>query len=172
MLYVICFLVASIWAYRKIKDDDVVINLMISIIVGFLGLLVGFLVNIFLLAIFSKAEDTSYTAAIYSLGNKSDIKGSFGGFIIGTGHIGEELNYYYYSDGAYGKKIFSSPNNSTYLVEDANSRPYVEVFYTKYTCNIPSWFMPNRMEDGRKRYVLHVPEGTIRMRYSVGTDGL
>lgn len=87
---------------------------------------------------------------VYSLGDGSQIHGSF---VFGSGEINMESVYFYYAPLEYGGYMkFHIPADHTAIFMDQSANPFLKT--TTYL--------------GQSQYELHIPPGSIEKQYDLG----
>ncbi len=118
-----------------------------------------FLLSVFTLScfagfIFSKSERIDTRESIYSAKDNMATKGSFS---LGSGTIGSELKYFFYTKKENGALVQSSVPGSSEVYEDSTPESaHVHCWTTRYTN-----FIGYEWVGGNKQCALHVPKDTV-----------
>ena len=132
---------------------------------SFLGaMLVAFLLTLFSSAIAYSCADKTYSVAedveIYALQDNITTEGSF---FLGSGHIDDELKYFYVEETDLGYTIKHVDADDTYI-QYTDGRCHLE----KHTYTYDGWFAQAvTMPLFGDRYVFYIPEGSVINNYSV-----
>lgn len=116
------------------------------------------------LGVIGNLHDVVSEYKIVSLFNDREIEGSFGGFILGYGHVGETEYYYFMKEVSAGVFIRGRAEvRDTYIVETDIISPHTAVLqYTKRKNRKSFAFSRFRL-----RYLLVVPPGTIIREFQI-----
>ena len=108
------------------------------------------------------AEKTYYTVEdtdIYALQDNMTTEGRF---FLGSGHIDNELKYFYVKQTDVGYTISNVDVDNAYI-QYTSDRCYVEKQQGKFN----NWFVRLIAEPMDVRYIFHIPEGSIINNYSI-----
>lgn len=104
---------------------------------------------------YSVAEDVE----IYALQDNMYTDGSF---FLGSGHINDELKYFYVKQTEFGYAVSNVDADNTYI-QYTTDRCHLE----RYTYTFDNWFVSLIAVPLTDRYVFYIPEGSIINNYSV-----
>ena len=135
---------------------------------SFLGGLTGVMIGLFLMlfsSLFASccAETTWSTVEntdIYALQDNLTTEGSF---FLGSGHINDELKYFYVKETDIGYTVCNVDADNTYI-RYTTDRCYVE----RQTCTFTNDFINLiAFPFNYTRYIFHIPDGSIMNNYAV-----
>jgi len=129
----------------------------------FLGL-VGFFVFPFVY----QYDDTTQLvvtseAPIYSVVDNTSVSG---GFFLGCGYTGSDLNYYYITKDEFGENVNKVSATST-SIKTIDGDPRIVQYEYQHTKKGQGWFVIRAWFPLKKRTVLEVPEDTIKYDYNI-----
>lgn len=104
---------------------------------------------------YSLAEDID----IYALQDNLTTEGSF---FLGSGHINDELKYFYVEQTEFGYTVNNVDADNTYI-QYTTDRCHLE----RHTYTFDNWFVNLIAVPLTDRYVIYIPEGSIINNYSV-----
>lgn len=103
------------------------------------------------------------TREIYAL---NDNVGVSGRFYLGSGHVEDEMKYYFVEKTEKGKVVNSIGAKNAYIVESNAETPRIEKLEKRWTNNIVFWFTcslgPNISE-----YKIYIPENSVTTDFNV-----
>lgn len=85
-----------------------------------------------------------------------------GSFFLGSGHIDDELKYFYVEKTEFGYSVTNVDADNAYI-QYSNDRCHLE----KHTYTFNNWFVRLIAVPCSTRYVFYIPEGSIINNYSV-----
>lgn len=102
------------------------------------------------------------TIEITALNDNSAVSGHF---YLGSGHIGEDVKYYFIEETEKGKHTNSVDADYSYIIESNNEKPRIEVYSPEFKNNrVLRWFA---VEMADKEYRIYIPENSITTEFSV-----
>lgn len=102
----------------------------------------------------------SYSYDIYAIEDNIGIKGS-------RFYFEQEARYYHIADYKGGKKLYNIPASNSYIIEDRNATPHIEVYRSLY--QELNWLEKQLYGDGPDfyEYKIVVPEKTVQSKFNV-----
>lgn len=86
---------------------------------------------------------------------------------LGSGHIEEDLYYYYFTNTEnHGKELHKTPAEQVTLYDNEKENPRIETKYMKNSNPIINFFFIT----DKKRYDIYIPEGSIDYSFSVDLE--
>ena len=134
---------------------------------GFIAFIVAMLCA-FLLTTLSGAIADECAAKTYSVAEDVDIYAlqdnitNGGSFFLGSGHVDNELKYFYVTETELGYTINSIDADDVYI-KYTTDRCHVE----KHTYTFDNWFVRCIAIPMTERYVFYIPEGSVINNYAV-----
>ena len=109
------------------------------------------------------AMEYDYSYNIYALEDNMVINGNGGRLHF---YIEQDMMYYHMANYKDGKKMYAVPKDKSYIVEDKNSNPKIEIYRGKPAIN--NWWN-SKMYDysGIVEYKIVVPEKTIINEFNI-----
>lgn len=104
---------------------------------------------------YSIAEDVD----IYAM---QDNLATEGNFFLGSGHVDDELKYFYVVKGEFGYTVTNVNADNTYI-QYTSERCHLE----KHTYTFDNWFVRLIAIPCSEHYVFYIPEGSIINNYTV-----
>lgn len=134
---------------------------------GFLTLLLAMILALMITSISSsiaevdadKTYHLSEDIEIYALQDNVTTDGSF---FLGSGHIDDELKYFYVEKTDLGYTVKNVDADRAYI-QYTSDRYHIE----KYSYTFDNWFVRLIAIPVSERYVIYIPEGSIVNNYSV-----
>lgn len=142
-----------------------VVETIMSAIMGFLvGLFLGCIIAIAVGLFFETKTISSHHCYIYSLGDKSNVEGSF---FLGSGSVKEKEYYVFYSKDNIGYK-YSKLETSSCRIQETDERPELIRNKSEFVdSNMNLWGIPKSPEAA---WILKVPKGTIIRNYKLDLE--
>lgn len=167
MLWFIIGIVVTIGTVIYWIWDDTFFGIGETILMGFL-ILIAALMGSLLLTVISTAvaeveADKTYSVTedidIYALQDNITTDGSF---FLGSGHIDDELKYFYVAKTELGYTVKNIDADQAYI-QYTDGRCHIE----KQSYTFDNWFVRLITVPLTDRYIIYIPEGSIVNNYSV-----
>lgn len=186
----IFFILSQKYGEHKNKRDSILSNLIMSILGGALGFVLAFIICVFSVVKtdFVAKEELYSSNKIIALADNSNVSGHF---FLGSGSVGQEEYYVYYTETPRGYKQEKVRADSVYIkyISD-NEYPHIEYFskvnqeiLTKKPNN--AWFsivfylgyknidVGCVISEGSPQYshtIIYIPEGSIQENYTIDLE--
>lgn len=157
---VVVFIILMVNSYRSYGLD--VADSMLSILMSFCSF-IGLLILTFLFTLGAEQEFVFIDKTpIFAIEYSSELSGSF---FLGSGSFSSKNEYYYIGEYKGGKKIYNTPQDLSYVLEDNNKSPSVEIQRTEFK---NSWLQKNIPNMHTKtEYKFTIPKNSIKYDYNI-----
>jgi hypothetical protein len=135
-----------------------------TFLITILGALIGFLITIFSSILAECCSDKTWSTVedndIYALQDNLTTEGSF---FLGSGHINDELKYFYVKETDVGYTVCNVDADKSYI-RYTSDRCHIE----RQTCTFTNDFVAAiAFPFNDTRYIFHIPDGSILNNYAV-----
>lgn len=134
-----------------------------TILITILGIMISFIVILPVSAIADSCADKTWSTVedidIYALQDNLTTEGSF---FLGSGHIDDELKYFYVKETDVGYTVCNVDADDSYI-RYTNDRCHIE----KQTYEFTNKFVAAIAIPMSDRYIFHIPDGSILNNYAV-----
>ena len=166
--FLLCIIGAIIIGWRMSGGgwSGIVARIILTFMMGLLGMMVGILMTVLLSLIPVEMEEyKANTIYLYSMSDNSSVEGRF---FLGGGSIGEKEYYKYYfkrEDGGYKFGKIKADNAVVY--EKNNVEPRIELYKTRMKNRNHEFWRMDGVCGCDERYEVYIPKGTVKQFYNL-----
>ena len=159
MVFVAIGLIIGIVIYVREEGIDYVSDVFFCLLIGILGALVGVLIMVLTTCLVPASEYHFEQVNNTSIIAMKDNQGLTGDRFIFSGHVENELHYYYAAEEAQGISVKKIPASKTYIRYD-NANPHIEEYNTTSFNHWYTWLYAANVGN-KTYYIVYAPEGTV-----------